>query len=87
MAFLLVTRRVYSQWLVSYWSHAGHILSVWSPIGHTRRQLDQSIEGNFLRVEANAQNRERIGTEREEAIRKKKEQAVLQFRYDYIYNP
>jgi hypothetical protein len=36
VGLLLVTRREYSQWLVSYWSHAGYILSVWSPIGHTQ---------------------------------------------------
>jgi hypothetical protein len=32
---LLVTQRVYSQHLVSYWAHKGYILSIWYPIGHT----------------------------------------------------
>ena len=33
--FIFVTQRVYSQPLVSYWSHRGYILSIWYPIGHT----------------------------------------------------
>jgi hypothetical protein len=39
---LLVTCRVYSHGLTSYWSHAEHILMVWHPIGHMQSTFSWS---------------------------------------------
>jgi hypothetical protein len=43
---LLVPRRVYSQWLVSYWLNAGYVLGGWSPIGRTHGMF--SVAGHNL---------------------------------------
>ena len=38
VGYLLVARRVYYQYLASYWSHVGYIFSGWLSIGPTSRR-------------------------------------------------